>query len=60
MSTIDFDMINQDFMRYSDNFRKIARIIKEYPNLDVMEALAIGNCGVGYDGRFVIIDSSIF
>jgi hypothetical protein len=60
MSTIDFDMINQDFMRYSDNFRKIVRIIKEYPNLDVMEALAIGNCGVGYDGRFVIIDSSIF
>jgi hypothetical protein len=60
VSTIDFDMINQDFMRYSDNFRKIVRIIKEYPNLDVMEALAIGNCGVGYDGRFVIIDSSIF
>jgi len=60
MSTIDFDMINQDFMRYSDNFRKIVRVMKKNPSLDVSEALAIGNCGIGYDGRFVIIDSSIF
>ena len=52
--------MSKNFMRYSDNFRKIVRITKEYPNLDVVEALAIGNCGVGYDGRFVIIDSSIF
>jgi len=60
VSTIDYDMITQDFMRYSDNFRKIVRVMKEYRKLDVSEALAIGNCGVGYDGRFVILDSSIF
>lgn len=60
VSKIDYDMITQDFMRYSDNFRKIVRVMKKNPSLDVAEALAIGNCGIGYDGRFVIIDSSIF
>jgi len=60
ISSINYEEITKDFMRNSSNFRKVVTLFKKYPNLDVEEALAKGNCGVGYDGRFVIIDSSIF
>lgn len=60
ISSINYEEIRKDFMTNSNNFRKVVTLFKKYPNLDVYEALAKGNCGVGYDGRFVIIDSSIF
>ncbi len=59
-ANIELNKLAQDFERNSKAFRLIGKILKKYPNGVPSEMVRGGNCGVGYDGRFVIIDSSIF
>jgi hypothetical protein len=35
-------------------------IVKKYPEASPNELLAHPNCGIGSDGRFVVLDSSFF
>lgn len=57
---IDYKKLTEDFERNSKAFRLVSKVIKKYPNGVPNEMVRTKNCGIGNDGRFVIIDSSIF
>jgi len=59
-TSIDYKKLAMDFKYMSPTFQKLVKLKKQYPDVEAIELIKPYNCGVGYDGRFVVLDSSIF
>jgi len=58
--SVPYDKLYYDFKYNSKNFQSLSNLVKKYPEASPNELLAHPNCGIGSDGRFVVLDSSFF
>ena len=54
------DIVVNHFMEFGVVEKVEEHIVKKYPEASPNELLAHPNCGIGSDGRFVVLDSSFF
>ena len=59
-TSVPYDKLYYDFKYNSNNFQSLVDLVKKYPKARPDEFLAHPNCGIGSDGRFVVLDSSFF